>query len=197
MIGLDKIPAPILASGRDRLLQLPPDGRLGMAFIVLTLLASFLRWRGTLFEHRWLLRVFVFAVIGPIIANEAGWAAAEVGRQPWIVHPGVVRDAAGEVAFDQAGMVRYKLEEGLLTRNGVSESVKGGEVLASIVMFSVIYALLFAVWIYVLNDKIQHGPHPVHAAADTTTRRSLRRHRRPHAASRIARPRPRIPDPEG
>jgi len=141
---------------------------LGVAFIALTLLASWLRWRGTLFEHRWLLRVFVIAVIGPVIANEVGWASAEVGRQPWIVVPGVVRDAGGNPALDSAGMVRFKLEEGLLTRDAVSESVKGGEVLASIILFGAIYALLFVVWIYVLNDKIQRGPQPVHAAAHTT-----------------------------
>jgi hypothetical protein len=33
-------------------------------------------------------------------------------------------------------------------------------VLASIVMFSLIYFLLFWIWLYVLNDKIQKGPKP-------------------------------------
>ena len=54
-----------------------------------------MRWRGTLFDKRWLLWVFVISVLGPFVANQLGWAAAEVGRQPWIVHPNVVRDAAG------------------------------------------------------------------------------------------------------
>ncbi|HNQ22349.1 MAG TPA: cytochrome ubiquinol oxidase subunit I [Phycisphaerae bacterium] len=58
---------------------------LGVAFIVLTVTAMLLLWRGTLFRKRWLLRAFMFAVIGPVIANQAGWAAAEVGRQPWVV----------------------------------------------------------------------------------------------------------------
>ena len=31
-------------------------------------------------------------------------------------------------------------------------------------MFSVIYALLFAVWLFVLNSKIHHGPEEVDAA---------------------------------
>ena len=43
-------------------------------------------------------------------------------------------------ALDAAGMIQYKLEEELLTRDGVSESVKGGEVLASIILFGMIYA---------------------------------------------------------
>ena len=64
---------------------------LGMFFIALTLLASFLLWRGRLFETRWLMWVFVFAVLGAVAANQLGWVAAEVGRQPWIVHPPLVR----------------------------------------------------------------------------------------------------------
>jgi cytochrome d ubiquinol oxidase subunit I len=36
--------------------------------------------------------------------------------------------------------------------------VKAETVLAAIILFSVVYLLLFAVFIYLLNDKIQHGP---------------------------------------
>jgi cytochrome bd ubiquinol oxidase subunit I len=141
---------------------------LGTFFIVLTLTASWFRWRGTLFEKRWLLWIFVFAVAGAFAANELGWMAAEVGRQPWIVHPNVVHDASGKVAFDADGFVQYRLEEGLLTRNAVSEAVSGGQVLGSILMFGFIYALLFLVWVLVLNDKIQKGPQPVHPRQETT-----------------------------
>jgi hypothetical protein len=28
-------------------------------------------------------------------------------------------------------------------------------------MFGLIYAMLFAVWVFVLHNKIQHGPEPV------------------------------------
>ena len=59
---------------------------LGIYFIALTLYALWCRIRGNLFQKKWLLRVFVFSVIGPFIANELGWIAAEVGRQPWIVY---------------------------------------------------------------------------------------------------------------
>ena len=169
VIGLDKIPRRYWPPVATAYFSFHLMVALGVVFIGLTVLASWLRWRGTLFDHRWLLRVFVFAVIGPVIANEVGWAAAEVGRQPWIVNPGVVRDAGGNIALDANGMVQYKLEEGLLTRDAVSESVKGGEVLASMIMFGVIYSMLFVVWVYVLNDKIQKGPAAVHAAEHTTT----------------------------
>jgi cytochrome d ubiquinol oxidase subunit I len=144
---------------------------IGSFFVVLTLYASFLLRRGTLWETRWLLWVFVFAVLGAVAANQAGWAAAEVGRQPWIVHPPVERDAAGGLARDADGFVRYeniavKMADGstidraagLMTVDAVSEAVTGGQVLASIIGFGLLYLLLFALWIYVLNHKIQAGP---------------------------------------
>ncbi len=77
------------------------------------------------------------AAVLPYIANQTGWIAAEVGRQPWIVW--------GE----------------LRTSDALSASVTGGQVLGSILMFLVIYALLFILFIFVLNDKIQTGPEAV------------------------------------
>lgn len=143
----------------------------GFGFIALTLLASWLRWRGTLFRTRWLLWVFVVAVVPAALANQAGWIAAEVGRQPWIVHPPLQRDAGGEPVRDTDGFVAYEtaavpmpdgttttMPAGLLTTEGVSEAVTSSQVAASIAMFAAIYALLGAVWVFVLNKKIQHGP---------------------------------------
>ena len=40
----------------------------------------------------------------------------------------------------------------------MSRAVPGEQVLASIVLFAVIYAALFALWLFVMNEKIQHGP---------------------------------------
>jgi cytochrome d ubiquinol oxidase subunit I len=161
LIGLDRIPREYWPPVSITFWSFHIMVGLGMYFIALTLFASFLRWRGALFQKRWLLWVFVGSVLGPFIANEVGWVTAEVGRQPWIVHPNFLRDAHGSPQFDAAGMLLYNLEEGLLTTKAVSEAVSGGQVLGSIAMFSLIYALLFWVWIYVLNDKIQKGPKPV------------------------------------
>ena len=110
---------------------------LGFFFIGITVLAAVLRWRGILFKQTWLMWIFVFAVVGPYIANQAGWVAAEVGRQPWIVY----------------GLLR--------TSEGLSHAVSANQVLGSIIMFGLIYAMLFAVWVFVLHNKIQHGPEPV------------------------------------
>jgi cytochrome d ubiquinol oxidase subunit I len=139
---------------------------LGMVFIGLTVLASFLLWRGRLYETRWLLWVFVFAVIGALAANEVGWVAAEVGRQPWIVHPPVEWTAAGDLVTGPTGVVVYDEGLGLRTQNAVSPSVDASQVLGSLIGFGIIYLCLLAVWLFVLDQKIRHGPEPVSTAED-------------------------------
>ncbi|MGB7748117.1 MAG: cytochrome ubiquinol oxidase subunit I [Verrucomicrobiia bacterium] len=106
----------------------------GFAMIAIAALGFLYFRNGTLHERRWLLWILVFSVLGPQIANQLGWFAAEVGRQPWIV---------------------YHL---MRTPAGLSAVVKANVVLASLILFTFIYFLLFAVFIYLLNDKIQHGP---------------------------------------
>ena len=125
VIGLDKVPRMYWPPVVITFFSFHVMVGLGVYFIVLTLFASFLRWRGTLFLKRWLLWVFVISVFGPFLANEVGWMTAEVGRQPWIVHPNIIRDAQGNPQFDSAGMLQYNLSEGLLTSEGVSESIDG------------------------------------------------------------------------
>ncbi len=44
------------------------------------------------------------------------------------------------------------------TPAGLSAVVKANVVLSSLIMFTLIYFLLFAAFIYLLNEKIQHGP---------------------------------------
>ena len=131
---------------------------LGMFFIGVTVLASYLNWRGTLFEKRWLMWVFVFAVIAAVAANQLGWIAAEVGRQPWMVHPPVPRDADGQLITNAQGVVEYDESQALRTTESVSEAIVGEQVLASIIMFTLIYGMLFAVWLFVLDHKIKRGP---------------------------------------
>jgi len=137
---------------------------LGVFFIGLTLVACFLWYRGVLFEQRWLLWVFVFAVIGALAANQAGWVAAETGRQPWVVHPPLPRDEAGALILSRSGTVEYDESLGLRTSRAVSPVIGAGQVVGSMAMFGIIYASLLAVWIFVLNDKIQKGPEPLRRA---------------------------------
>ncbi len=107
---------------------------IGCWMILISALGFLYFRRGWLFEKRWLLWLLVLSVLGPQIANQAGWFAAEVGRQPWIVQ----------------GLLR--------TSEGLSAVVKANTVLAAILLFSAVYILLFADFVYLLNDKIKHGP---------------------------------------
>lgn len=107
---------------------------IGFILIAISVLGVFLWWKGTLFKHRWLLWIFVFSVLLPQIANQVGWITAEVGRQPWIVY----------------GLMK--------TSEGLSKAVQAGQVWYSLIMFTLIYIGLFILFIYLLNNKIQHGP---------------------------------------
>lgn len=91
-------------------------------------------WRGTLYEKPWLHRLFAISVFFPQIANQAGWVAAEMGRYPWIVQ----------------NLLRIS--------EGLSKSVTANQVLGSIIMFGIVYFFLFILFIYLLNEKFQHGP---------------------------------------
>ncbi len=133
----------------------------GMGLIALTLLASWLRWRGVLYERRWLLWIFVLAILPAIFANHAGWVAAEVGRQPWVVQSPVQWNDDGTLAVGDEGVFVYDEGQGLRTANAVSPAVSAGQVLGSLVTFGAIYLLLGGVWLYVLNYKIQAGPEPI------------------------------------
>lgn len=123
-------------------------------------------WRGTLFEKRWLMLAFVGAVVLPYAANQAGWVATEVGRQPFVVYPEVVWQENGTPVMKTDGD-----KPGLRTKKGLSNTqvVNAEQVVFSIIMFGVIYAMLFGVWIYVLNSKIQHGPDEPHAEPPAKT----------------------------
>ena len=106
----------------------------GMLMIALTTLAAWYWRKGTLYEKPWLMKTFVWAVLLPQLANEAGWFTAETGRQPWVVY-------------------------GLLcTSDALSAAVTAGQVLFSLILFALVYTLLLILFLYLLNKKIIHGP---------------------------------------
>lgn len=107
---------------------------IGMLLILLAVGGVLLLWKGTLFKYAWLMWIYVFSVLLPQFANQIGWAAAEIGRQPWIVY----------------GLMR--------TNEGLSEVINAQQVLGSLILFTIIYIGLFVLFIYLLDQKIKHGP---------------------------------------
>jgi len=107
---------------------------LGMLFILLTLIGVLLLWRNKLADQNWFLRLMVWLIPLPLIAIQFGWIVAEVGRQPWVV---------------------YHI---LKTADAYSFNLVTGEVLFSLIMFSLIYMLLGTLFVYLLVREIKAGP---------------------------------------
>ena len=112
---------------------------IGITMILLTLVGSYLWWRKKLFDKRWVMLAFVWSVLLPQVANQAGWLTAEIGRQPWVVY----------------GLLK--------TSDALSKTVKANQVIFSLVLFTIIYIILFALFLFLLNRKIQHGPSEISA----------------------------------
>jgi len=106
----------------------------GISMIALTLLACWYWKKGNLFNKKWLMWLFVWSVLLPQIANECGWFTAEMGRQPWVVY----------------GLLR--------TSDALSKTVTANQVVFSLILFALVYALLLVLFLFLLNRKIQHGP---------------------------------------
>ncbi|TVM17996.1 cytochrome ubiquinol oxidase subunit I [Oceanidesulfovibrio indonesiensis] len=104
---------------------------LGMLFPLLAILAWY--WRNKLPEKQWFGRLLIYAIPLPIIALEAGWALAEVGRQPWIVW-GIMR-----------------------TSEAVSP-VATSQVATSLVAIILLYTFLGIIDIFLLKRVAQRGP---------------------------------------
>jgi cytochrome d ubiquinol oxidase subunit I len=111
---------------------------LGGLFVLIGGLAILLwLWRRRLFTFRPFLWVLVVTIVLAETATIAGWWTAEIGRQPWIV-------------WNQ-----------LRTVDAVSSTINGEQVLASLLMFAVLYGLLFVLFLFLLNRHIQEGPQPL------------------------------------
>ncbi len=108
---------------------------IGMFLIMISLYACYLLWRKKLFDKSWLLWIFVFTALLPQIANQVGWFAAEMGRQPWVVY----------------GLLR--------TNEAFSQAVSANQIVFSLILFLAVYTLLFILFVYLLNKKIKHGPY--------------------------------------
>jgi cytochrome d ubiquinol oxidase subunit I len=99
----------------------------GTALAGLALWGALLAWRGRLFASRAFLRAVVLAAPLGLVAVEAGWVVAEVGRQPWIVQ-GVLRTADAVTAMP--GLV------------------------VSFLLFTALYLLLAAVVVWLLLRQV-------------------------------------------
>lgn len=109
---------------------------LGGIFILVSLLGVIQIVRKKLLDSKFLLRIIYWMIPLPVIACQFGWAAAEVGRQPWIVY----------------GLLR--------TKDAFSPTVSATEVWISLILFTVLYLILTVLYIYLMYKKIKEGIEP-------------------------------------
>jgi cytochrome d ubiquinol oxidase subunit I len=103
---------------------------LGMWFILLTGWGLVNWWRRRLETSRLWLKLAVITLFLPYAANTAGWLVTEWGRQPWIVY----------------GLLRVE--------QGVSPNVGPLSIWTSMLGFTLIYAVLLAVGVFLMH---RHG----------------------------------------
>ncbi|MCI1001007.1 cytochrome ubiquinol oxidase subunit I [Ochrobactrum sp. C6C9] len=108
---------------------------IGFALILLTGTFFVLSARRKLDQHRFLLKVAVFAIPLPWIAAEMGWIVAEFGRQPWII-------------------------EGILPTAVAVSNLGASTVLLTIIGFVAIYTVLFIIEMGLMIRAIKAGPEP-------------------------------------
>jgi cytochrome d ubiquinol oxidase subunit I len=83
---------------------------------------------------RWYWRIALLTMVFPLLANSWGWIFTETGRQPWVVY-GVLR-----------------------TRDAVSPHVSTGDVLTSVIVFTLLYGVLAVVEVRLLAKYAKAGP---------------------------------------
>ena len=101
---------------------------LGIFMLGICGLALFLLWRGKLWQTRWLLWAFVFAVVAPLIANQTGWIAAETGRQPWVVHPRVATDITHPDVLAGNAKVKYEYVKPPVIEAGTTIAITSSQI---------------------------------------------------------------------
>ena len=103
----------------------------GTIMLLIGLYGWFLSWKNRLDQRPFFMKLMVFAISLPFIANSVGWLMTEMGRQPWVVF-GVMK-----------------------TEDAVSPTATVGKVLFSLISFSSLYAILAGVCVYLFVQHIK------------------------------------------
>ena len=107
---------------------------LGMLMALYVLVGMYLWWKNKLSDSKLFLKISLWMLPLPWIANNLGWMVTEMGRQPWTV------------------------QNMLLTADSVSVTVPPWQIMLTIVMFLAVYAAIFGLWLMVIRKHIAKGP---------------------------------------
>ncbi|SDI54448.1 cytochrome ubiquinol oxidase subunit I [Desulfosporosinus hippei] len=106
----------------------------GIWLVLMAMLGLYFNRTKAYEQNPWFLKLMLWTIPIPYIANTAGWFLAEVGRQPWIVY--------GLQRVDQ----------------GVSTSVSLVSMLIASIGFLLIYTILAVADIYLMVKYVKKGP---------------------------------------
>lgn len=109
--------------------------------VLFALIALWLTRGGQIPNQRWFSWLALLTMPAPFLANSAGWVFTEMGRQPWVVVPNPTGDQ----------LVR------LTVKAGVSDH-SATVVATSLLMFTLVYAVLAVIWCWLLKRYIVEGP---------------------------------------
>ncbi|RDV84884.1 cytochrome ubiquinol oxidase subunit I [Ammonifex thiophilus] len=112
----------------------------GLWLLFLSFYAYYLYRKGKLEERPGALKALLYSIPVPYLANTAGWAMTEVGRQPWIVY--------GLQRVDQA----------------LSPCVTAGQLLITLLGFTLLLGILAVVDVFLLARFARQGPEAVPAS---------------------------------
>jgi cytochrome bd ubiquinol oxidase subunit I len=106
---------------------------IGVVMLAVVVTGWFLRLRKQLFDAEWFLRLCQFVAPLGFIAVLAGWTTTEVGRQPWTIY----------------GLFR--------TADSVSPSLTGGNVMASLLLYMMVYLIMYPTGIAFMAGIVRQG----------------------------------------
>jgi cytochrome d ubiquinol oxidase subunit I len=107
---------------------------LGTVLIAIMAVSAWLLRGGRIYRARPMLWILMLAIPFPYIATTAGWMAAEIGRQPWLIY-GIMR-----------------------TTEGTSPMVSAGNGLFTLLGFMGLYSVLSVLFLFLVTREIAHGP---------------------------------------
>ncbi|HYZ24413.1 MAG TPA: cytochrome ubiquinol oxidase subunit I, partial [Rhodopila sp.] len=114
---------------------------IGVIMLLVAIVGQVLRRNSRIFNTDWYLRLCEWVTPLGFIAVLAGWTTTEVGRQPWTVY----------------GLMR--------TADSVSPSLSGGDVLASFILYIIVYLIMFPTGIGFMLALVRGGVKETEAPA--------------------------------
>lgn len=122
---------------------------MGLIMLAISYFGNLLRWRGRLETTRWFMWCTFLSFPAGFIAIISGWYTAEVGRQPWVVY----------------GLLR--------TKDAVTPSLTTGDVLFSLAVYVVVYAVFVGFGIWYIYSLLRKGPTVAEPSPNATPSRPI------------------------